>query len=405
MRDDELRAALKEAPLPDPDAAEERAWQVVHAAFVSELEEMAEEGRTERQGVAGRWDDLKKAPFGLRLGGFLIALVVGVSVITPARALVAGWVEDAIRGPKVESTTISVSPPGGGRLLVQGSGGTWVTDDDGSRRHVGSFEDSVWSPRGRFVAAVDDRQLVALEPDGDVRWALTRPTRVSLPSWNSPDGFRIAYVEGRQLRIIAGDGTGDSPLAGGVDAVRPAWRPGPAYDLAFARPGGRVEVIDTRSGERLFSHKEGGRIGGLEWSHNGSRLMVWTKGSVSILDSAGREVWTYSPRPGRSIGAATIRPGSSQLVLIEAGQQSRVLLTGPGRRQTTLLAAGRLVDPLWSAGGKQLMIAWPETDQWLFLRGADLDRVDALGEIAGQFSPGAGERASFPRATGWCCSR
>jgi hypothetical protein len=271
---------------------------------------------------------------------------------------------------------------------------------------LGGFEDSVWSPLGRFVAAVDGRQLVALEPDGDLRWALTRPSRVSLPSWNSPDGFRIAYIEGRQLRIIAGDGTGDSPLADGVDSVRPAWKPGPAYDLAFARPGGRVEAIDTRSGDRLFSYAAPARVQGLEWSDEGSRLLVWTRRSLEILNSGGRVIWSYSPKPGRHIDAATLRPGSSQqLILLEGGRQSRVILAGPRQRPRVLLAAGELADPIWSSGGKQLMLAWPEADQWLFLRGAGLDRVDALSDVSRQFSPGTSGAGPFPRATGWCCSR
>ena len=226
------------------------------------------------------------------------------------------------------------------------------------------------------------------------------------PSWNSPDGFRIAYIEGRQLRIIAGDGTGDSPLVGGVDSVRPAWKPGPAYDLVYARLDGRVEAVDTRSGDRLFSYTAPARVEGLEWSDKGSRLLVWTRRSLEILDADGRVIWSYSPKPGRYLDAAALRPGSSrQLILLEGGRQSRVILAGPRQRPRVLLAAGELADPIWSPGGRQLMVAWPEADQWLFLRGAGLDRVDVLSDVSRQFSPGSSGEASFPRATGWCCSR
>lgn len=407
MNDDELKEKLAEVPLPDQQAAEERAWDVVRAAYENELEtEAVERGRAERKGMADSWPVLVSVPPRLRSWGFFVALLAGMVLITPARALVVNWVERAIHGPKAESISATVSPPGGGRLLVQGLGGTWVTAENGSRRLLGDFDDSVWSPRGRFVAAVDHHQLVALKPDGKARWALSRPSRVSLPSWNEPDGFRIAYIEGRQLRIVAGDGTADSPLARGVAAVRPAWRPGSTYDLAFVRPEGKVQVIRSSTGERLFAYPAGTRVEGLEWSEDGSRLLVWSKRSVSILDTRGRPVWRYTPKQSGRIEAAALRPGRRlQLIFLERGSQNRVVLTGPRHPRSVVLAAGGLADPIWSPDGTSLMVAWPEADQWLFLRGPKLGRVDALSEISSQFAPGKTGQEPFPEATGWCCSR
>jgi hypothetical protein len=400
VNDEELRARLEQVPLPDQVEAEERAWELVRSTYRNELEARAVEGS--RPGKeAGRWPLIGRPAS--RVWVLVAVLAIGV-VVSPARALVTDLVKDVVQGPKVESTTVSTSPPGGGRLLVQSRAGAWVTNDDGSRRHLGDFEDSTWSPQGRFIAATDDRQLVALAPDGEVRWALTRPSRPSLPSWNSPDGFRIAYIEGRQLRIVAGDGTGDTMLAFGVDAVRPSWRPGSAHELAFVRDEGRVEALSADSGRRLFSWAATGQVRGIEWSDDGSRLLVWTRRSAVVLDSDGHTLWRHSSRPGSDIESAYLRPRSSQMVVVEDGGQARVVLAGPRRPARVVLAAQSLADPVWSADGSELMVAWPDADQWLFLRGRDLRRATALGDISRQFSPGARGGSTFPTVTGWCCS-
>jgi len=398
---EELKARLEQVPLPDEAVAEERAWELVCSAYRSELEAGAAEGGRPRK-KAGRRSLIGRPAS--KAWALAAVLAIGV-VVSPARALVTDLVKDVVQGPKVESTTVSPSPPGGGRLLVQSRAGTWVTDDDGSRRHLGDFEDSTWSPQGRFIAATDERQLVAMAPDGEVRWALTRPSRPSLPSWNSPDGFRIAYIEGRQLRVVAGDGTGDTLLASGAAAVRPSWRPGPAHELAFVRAGDRVEALSVDSGRRPFSWVARGQVRGIEWSDDGSRLLAWTRQSAVVLDSGGHALWHHSTSPGSEIESARLRPGSSQIAIVEGGGQARVILAAPRRPARVLLAAQSLANPIWSADGSELMVAWPEADQWLFLRGTSLNRVDALSDVSKQFSPGSSGATSFPRTTGWCCSR
>lgn len=405
MTETDLKTKLEQLEIPGPDGAEERAWSAVLTVYEEEITRRREEGQNSRIRSATHRAVLKRTPLAIRLGGFLAVLAVAVVAISPARALVADLVKEVFDGPRVSSTRVAVNPPGGGRLLVEGNEGTWVVETGGSRRLLGDFTDPVWSPRGRFVAAVDGRQLAALEPDGDVRWALTRPTPIRLPSWNSPDGFRIAYIEGNQLRIVAGDGTGDSPLTGGVASVRPVWRPGPAYDLAFARPAGRVEVVSARSGDTLFSYRMPAPIAGLEWSEDGTRLLAWTEGGAVILGRSGRRVWRYEPRGNRSLDSASLRPGgNAQLALLEGGKQSRVVLAGRGQHPKSLLAAGDLAGLMWSPDGKSLMVGWREADQWLFLQGGGLERVDALAGISAQFSPGS-RAAHFPRLAGWCCAR
>jgi hypothetical protein len=403
LKPDELNSLMADMPLPDHDGAEERGWRIVQAAYRNVLEAAILDDPAGRKAAVSRRSALGRPAY--RLWGFLLVLAVGVTVISPARALVVDWVKDAVQGPTVESTVASTSPPGGGRLLVQSGAGTWVTNDDGSRRKLGDFQGSTWSPEGRFVAAVDGRQLVALAPNGEVRWALTRPSSPSLPSWNAPDGFRIAYLEGRQLRVVAGDGTGDAPLVSGVEQVRPSWRPGPAHELAFARPGGMVEALNADTGNALFTLSLAEPVKGLEWSEDGSRLLVWTVRSASTFDAQGRKIWTYRSRPSKEIKAASLRSATSQVLVLEGGEQTRAVLTGPGLPPRVVLAARSLIEPTWSSGGRRLMLAWPETDQWLFLRGKNLTRVDALSNVSSQFAPGADRPTPFPTVTGWCCSR
>src|SRR6185437_7031143 len=101
--------------------------------------------------------------------------------------------------------------PGGGDLLVQSPHGPWLVHADGSRRLLGDYDQATWSPRGLFVAAAGGRQLTAVEPHGDPHWSISSPARISSPRW-APSGYRVAYLSGRSLRVVAGDGTGDRLL-------------------------------------------------------------------------------------------------------------------------------------------------------------------------------------------------
>ena len=93
------------------------------------------------------------------------------------------------------------------------------------------------------------RRLAALDRRGHVRWSLTAPRPITPAHW-SPSGFRVAYRSGGDLRVVAGDGTGDRLLDAGT--FRPtAWRPGAAHVLAYIS-GSHVDVVDvdTRAAAR-----------------------------------------------------------------------------------------------------------------------------------------------------------
>ena len=50
----------------------------------------------------------------------------------------------------------------------------------------------------------------------------------------------MAYLEGRELRVVTGNGLGDHRVAGAVAPVTPAWRPGPGYVLSYVTAGRRA---------------------------------------------------------------------------------------------------------------------------------------------------------------------
>jgi hypothetical protein len=70
---------------------------------------------------------------------------------------------------------------------------------------LGRYQSGTWSPNGRFVAVTRDNVLYAVEPGtGTVRWPLVRNAPLADVRWAPKDGFRIAYREGTDLRVVDG---------------------------------------------------------------------------------------------------------------------------------------------------------------------------------------------------------
>ncbi len=393
----ELRERLRDERAPDERGAEERGWRVVAAARA----ERAAVPGAERRG-RGRRRALQAA---LAVG--LVALAV-----SPAGASVRHWVADRVEPGVEHARPALTSLPARGSLLVQSARGPWVVHPDGAKRLLGDYAESSWSPHGLFVVATRGHELAALEPDGTVRWTLDRPGRVRLARWNGPDGFRIAYLDGDSLRVVDGDGTGDRPIAGGVAPVPPAWRPGPAHELAYARRDGAVLALAADSGSRLFRTPPGPRPISLQWT--GGDLLVVRPNALGLYDSGGRLRWDWAAPAGASIRSAAAAPDSAATapgtrriaVVLRDGHASRLLVLGPGRPRVLFSGPGRFGPAQWSPAGDRLLLPWPSADQWLFLdpSGAAA-KLDAVGNVAAQFAPGANAAAGFPSVAGWCCSR
>lgn len=397
MNPDRLRALLHDLPLPDEERAERRGLLVVRAAFA------------QRQASRPR-PRLARLAIALAIAGLLAALL-----LSPAGASVRGWVDDVftVATPRPEAGLAEI--PGGGRLLVESADGPWVVRADGSRRLLGEYGEATWSPHGLYLAAAQGRTLTAVEPDGTPRWSLTAGAPVSDPRW-SPSGFRIAYRSGQQLRVTAADGTGDHLIDPRVAALAPAWSPRGLSQLAYVDAGGELRIADAETGATLGSATALPGVDELEWGASGA-LLEASPTTLRVHQTRLRKLaQTIDPGPARGLplppgsrlrDAAIDPSGTTVATLLGArgagGPRSVVLLTpvAGGNPRRLLSVPGRLTELAWAPASDRLLIAWPETDQWLFLpitRG----KGRALAGVAAAFAPGGGAVA-FPRVEGWCC--
>jgi hypothetical protein len=384
-----LRDALQEPRAADEGAAEDRAWRVVAAAGAT--------GARPSASRRHRWRAVQVAT--------VLALIA--LVVSPAGASVRHWVANRIVEPGApHAKPVLSSLPGDGSLLVDSARGPWVVHPDGSKRLLGDWAEASWSPHGLYAVVTKGHELAAVEPDGSPRWTLTRPGAPALARWNGPDGFRIAYLEGHDLRVVDGDGTGDRRLAGGVARVAPAWRPGSAHILAYATDRGAVVATRADSGREVFTTRLGEGVTSLQWA--GGDLLLSRPDRLQLLGASGRPLWTWTPPPGARLRSAAAAPGGGRFaVVLREGRTSRVLLLSRDHGSRVLFAGpGTFAPPSWSPDGSWLLLPWPSADQWLFLNpGSGTARPHAVANVAAQFSPGQSSAAPFPSVAGWRRSR
>lgn len=378
---------LREFRAPDETGAQQRAWSVVREAYAER--EPLPKARPRRS--------LALVP--------AIALIAAGVLLTPAGATVGRLITKAL-GVRHAAPMLS-SLPSPGRLLVSGPGGTWTAAADGSLRHLGSFWQASWSPRGLYVAVASRDRLAAIDPHGIVRWAVDRPA-VSDPTWFSPTGYRVAYLSAGTLRVVAGDGTGDHLLAPGVAHVAPAWRPNYSFQLAYVTDEDRVVVRDADTGQLLWSQPAGARPHKLLWSSDGRRLVVVAAHAVRTYTPAGTLTATLHLPAIAAAGDAALSPDGRRLALVLGGDQVAVIRVGsPTGARSQLLAGKGLREVSWSPDGRWLLVGWPAANQWVFVRVSGTPRVEAFSRIEQQFSAtsAAGSAAAaFPRLEGWCCT-
>jgi hypothetical protein len=370
----EVRRALERVDLPGEHEARRRAWEVVQAGF-AEREPAARARRLWRPALAFA----------------VVAAVAAAALSPPGRALV-----DAVRETiGVEGAAPALFElPAEGRVLATSARGVWVVQADGSKRLLGRYREAAWSPFGRFVAVARANELAAVDPaDGELRWSLSRPA-VRSPRWTGTrDDTRIAYVSGSELRVVAGDGEGDRVLAPRVAPVAPAWRPGAGFVLAYATPGGVVEVVSAK-GRRVWRSRGALQPVQLAWSDDGSRLLVRERAGVVVLDRRGR---VLPRRPlGGTTTAAAFRPGTRAIaVAVRRGARSDVVV---GQRRV-FTGTGTFADLAWSPDGRWLLVGWRDADQWVLVRAAAPRRLEAVASISRQL-----RATAFPRVEGWCCA-
>jgi WD40 repeat protein len=350
-----VRRRLLDVEIPGEHEAGERTWHVVRAAFAEH------EPRPRPRRPVG--------PFALAAAVVGALVVVAVS---PAGPALVRSVRSAVGVEHAEPALVAL--PAAGRLLVDSGAGSWIVGADGSKRLLGRYASSGWSPHGLFEVVTRGHELAAVDPKGNVRWSLERAGAVRDAAWSS-DGYRIAYLAGRSLRVVAGDGTGDRLLAAAVAPVAPVWKPGADHVVTYVTTSGGVREVNADTGATIALRHPRARPTLLLWSHDGARLFAAARDVVDAAWAPG------SPR------LATVRYDAvHDRSTVELG--SRTLFQGTGR-----------IDGVsWSPDGRWLLLGWRTADQWVFApvhRGA---RIRAVASISAQF-----HSHTFPRVRGWCC--
>jgi hypothetical protein len=352
-----VRRRLDAVEIPGEHEASERAREVVRRAFA----EYEPRPRARRRVGLLAWT------------GAALVVALGVVAVSPAGPALVRSVRNAVGVEHAEPALVSL--PAGGRLLVDSGAGSWIVDADGSKRLLGRYSSASWSPHGLFEVVMRGHELAAVDPKGMVRWSLERSAPVHAAAW-SPDGYRIAYLAGSSLRVVAGDGTGDHLLAAAVAPVAPVWRPGRDHVLTYVTSSGAVREVNADTGATIALDHVRARPRLLLWSHDGSRLFV----------------------AGRDIVAAAWAPNSARLATVtydSAHDRSTVRL---GER-TVFQGTGRIDGLDWSPDAQWLLLGWHTADQWVFAPVRRDARIRAVASISSQF-----HSRTFPHVSGWCCS-
>jgi WD40 repeat protein len=373
---------VRTARAPSEAQAQQRSWETVRSVYADRAVPVRRRARAR-----------------LALGPAVVA-IAGALLLTPAGAAVHKWINQTLGVRNTRPALFSL--PASGQILVSGPGGIWTVAADGAKRRLGSWSEAAWSPHARYVAVTLGDQLAAVTPRGTIQWSIARPN-VSSPRWFSPNGYRVAYLSGGSLRVIAGDGTGDRPLVAHVSAVAPAWQPRNQYALAYALPGGRIVVRDTDSGRVIWSHRTAGRLRLLAWSSDGGRLLALTGKAAFVFDGAGQQLARLAAAGGGPLLTGAFSPDGRTLGLLSSSGVTVATLGGSSAVQRSVFTGEGLRGLAWSPDGRWLLVSWPAADQWVFIHAAGRPRIIAVSRIAEQFGSN-GQQHAYPTSAEWCCS-
>jgi len=374
-----VRDRLRNQPLPGEAQAAARSWPVVEAALAER------EPGHRRHGAAAH-----PRPLALRLALVAALIAAGLVVaLSPAGA----WIGDRFKDEPKKTTPAFAALPKGGSVLAISRTGAYALHTDGSSQRLGGFSEAGWSPHGEHVVGVHGRRLTAVDPLGTVKWTLVR-RRVHDPAWSTGLGYAVAYLQGRALRVVDGQGdpATDRRIRRGAAPVTPAWRPRSDSVLTYATTGGALETVDVTTGRGLWRARAAEPARALAWSRNGRRLVALSSHLVAVFDRTGQRLVTVElPGVARQLA---LHPSGKRAAVVVGDRALNVPLDGG---QPTLLFQGDVDGLAWSADGRRLLLGWRDTDQWLLFGPGGRKR--ALHGVSREL----GSAGGFPRVVGWCC--
>lgn len=295
-----------------------------------------------------------------------VLLVVAAAGLTAPRQAIGDWLRDVVQRETAPRTPRAAGAlPAGGRLLVAGPSGVSLVAGSMEAVRLGPYREAAWSPAGRFAAVTTGRTLLAVTPAGEVRWRVTPSDPPRSPRW-APDGFRLAYLAGHQLRVVVGDGTDDRLFRGHVRDVPPAFKPTAGRTLAWIDGDGHVRVADVDDAVLRWRSPTPvpARSSALSWSADGERILVAGRRGLALYDLGSRRVRS-APARGRVVAAGFPPRGSGRPALVERrGGRSTVRLLG--RAEPMIATRGRYDGLTWAPDGRWLLTRWD--GQWLLVR-------------------------------------
>jgi hypothetical protein len=380
---DTVRDGLRDQPLPGEAEAAARSWPVVEAALAE-------------RGPAAAARSPRRAALRLALVAALLAAGLAAA-LSPAGAAVGDWIGDRFTAHDTRSKPAFAALPNGGSVLAISRSGAYAVRPNGNTRQLGEFSEAGWSPRGLHVVGTDGRRVVAVDAAGTLKWSLTTRRRAHDPSWSTADGFAVAYLEGRSLMVIAGNGdpTTNRVLRRDAAPVTPAWRPHSDRVLTYATRSGALVTIDVLTGRAVARSPAAPSLEpprSIAWLRGGHRLVALGPHSVTVLDAAGRVERTI-PVPGVA-RAMAVHPSGKRVAVVVGRRVLGLRLAGGSPRQ---LFQGNVDGIAWSQDGRRLLLGWRDADQWLLL--GPRGRIRALHGVSRELGPPGG----FPRVAGWCC--
>ena len=394
-RERELIEALRKSELEGEALARQRTLETLRAAY----------GEHRPRQRRRRWTAAL-----VTAASLAVAAVIG---LTPAGADFRQWVTDTIDPQSTNPEPVLTRLPGGGSLLAQSPAGATVVQADGSRRFLGGFSATSWSPHGLNIAAADGSTLAAVDPAGTLHWSFSAGAKVRFPAWSQDLGYRVAYISGGTLKVVAGDGTGDHALAPAAN-VPPAWRGQTDRVLAFAGADGEIRLIDVDRGRTLDQLAAPEGLRGIAWSTDGERLLAFSRHDVQLSDGAGGNLSRWHAEAGSEIEDAAFLGDGERIALVQTRNGghgaaiSTVSILGPGwgERPARVIfrKPGRLRGLALSPDGSRIVVGWKDADQWLFLEPKPGGEVRAVDNVSAQLAPGRAQ-APFAAPSEWCCPR